>query len=330
MSQYLASSPAAEQAYLSANAAGIGAYLVANPSALSAYLASDPAASAAYQAGGEAGLQAYLAETPVALQQYIAAQTAAGQTTILQQYLASTPTGLEQYLSSSATVAQQYIATNPTALQQFLTSSPTVLQQYVSTPAGQAPEQLDTENPTAWSSYSPATRSSGADPRRNPELLQQFLASLSDRPRSSSFDVSLNQFEFVVTLPGSGNEATGGLLSTFNIGSGLFTESITPAQLSLLSQASPAGPRPGRLRRERHHGRRRQHPGRRPAGELHGRGGREQQLRHRGSEPAGPAVRDGDPRGRRGDGWRRSPAAGRTTRSTSSAGPRRIPSATSC
>ena len=45
-----------------------------------------------------------------------------------------------------------------------------------------------------------------------------------------------------VTLAGSGNQASGGFLSTFNLGGdSLFTENITPAQMSFIDQAVQAG-----------------------------------------------------------------------------------------
>ena len=65
--------------------------------------------------------------------------------------------------------------------------------------------------------------------------MQQSLAQLpTSAQQQFIFDAILNQFQLNVNLPGNGNEATGGLLSTFNIGNGLFTESITPAELPIV------------------------------------------------------------------------------------------------
>ena len=53
---------------------------------------------------------------------------------------------------------------------------------------------------------------------------------------------SLNLLQTTVNLPGTGNEATGGLFSNFIlVAGGLFTEQITPAQLQMASQVAGAG-----------------------------------------------------------------------------------------
>ena len=226
VSQYLASSPTDQQAFVTANAAGISAYITSSSAALEAYLGStefagDSGADAAYlSSGGATVLQAYLQANPTSLQQYLSADPDA-----LQGFLDSNNTALAQYLASSATTLQQYLTADPTALGQYLTANATTLQQFL------------TGNPTLLQQFLTA----------DPALLQTFAATLSTStalPSLSQFLTSsqLSQFELNVTLPGSGNEATGGLFSSFDIGSGgLFTESLTASQLAMVTQGLASG-----------------------------------------------------------------------------------------
>ena len=238
LQQYQASSIAAQQAYLQANAAGIGAYLISNSTALSQFLGSDTKADTAYLSGSGTGLEAYLTSNPGDLQQYIAN----GNPTVLQGYLSANPTVIQQYLASNATVLQQFIASNPASLQQYLTGNSTVLQQFlISNPTSL--QQYLTSNPTALIQFL------SSDPTQlqqfltqNPAVLQTFLGTDAQALQQTLNAAILDLFRLNVTLPGSGNEASGGLLSTFNIGSGgEFTESITTAQLALLNQAVASG-----------------------------------------------------------------------------------------
>ncbi len=236
VAQYLTGNAAAQQAYLQANAAGISAYLVANPTVLNAFLASNTAANSAYVSGGSAGLQAYLASNPGALQAYIA-----GNTALLQGYLTSSPTILAQYLGSSPTILSQYIADNPSALQTYLSGSPTVLQQFLTSDPAALLTCL-TSNPAVLQQFI------SSDPAvlqqfltTDPALLQTFLGTNATNVQQFLTASQLNSLRVNVTLPGTGNEASGGLLSNFNIGGGLFTENLTPAQLQIVSQAAAAG-----------------------------------------------------------------------------------------
>ena len=149
---------------------------------------------------------------------------------------------IQQYLASNATVLQQFIASNPTSLQQYLTGNPTVLQQFLSTSPASLQQYL-TSNPTDLTQFL------ASDPTQlqqfltqNPAVLQTFLGTDAQALQQTLNAAILDLFRLNVTLPGSGNEASGGLLSTFNIGSGgEFTESITTAQLALLNQAIASG-----------------------------------------------------------------------------------------
>ncbi len=240
MQQYLASNTVAQQTYIQANAAGLTAYLtsITRPSCNSSYLTADLPADTAYNDGGNTSLLAYLTANPGDLQQYLDNNTA-----VLQGYLSANATVIEQYLASNATVLQQFITSNPTSLEQYLTGDPTVLQQFLSADPASL-EQYLSSNPTALIQFL------ASDPAQlqqflttNPTVLQNFLKSESSTDLQQTLDDAiLTLFQLNVTLPGSGNEATGGLLSTFNIGSGgTFTESITPPQLALLNQAVANG-----------------------------------------------------------------------------------------
>ncbi len=237
LQQYLNSNTAAQQAYIQQNVAGITAYLASNSTALNAFLAGDSAANQAYVSGDEAGLEAYLTSNPGDLQQYINSNS-----TVLQGYLTANPTVIQQYLASNATVLQQFIASNPTSLEQYLSANSTVLQQFLNTNPASLQQYL-TSNPSALVQFL------SSDPTQlqqflvaNPSVLQTFLGTNAQALQQTLNAAVLNLFRLNVTLPGSGNEATGGLLSTFNIGTGgTFTESITPAQLALLNQAVTSG-----------------------------------------------------------------------------------------
>ena len=146
------------------------------------------------------------------LQQYLADNpTALGQglgarnSTVLQQFLTSSPAALEQFLTdpANAGVLQQFLASDPALLQQFLTANPAALQTFLS-------------------DNIPGTSTS---------QLQQFLPG-----------ALLNLFRVTANLPGSGNQATGGLLSTFDaIGSGTFIENVTPDQVVMVTTADQGG-----------------------------------------------------------------------------------------
>ena len=119
--------------------------------------------------------------------------------------MADTPAELTTYL------------TNPDNLQvlvDFLSDNPALLQQLLTSSSG-----LETQFQTFL-----------AD---NPDLLQQF------------FDIAaLDQLRVNVDLAGSGNQASGGLLSSFTLGNGLFTENITSDEVNAvvadLSSSTPA------------------------------------------------------------------------------------------
>ena len=247
VAQYVAGNPAAAEAYLQANTASFDAYLVASADTLNAYLASDTAARQAYLQGGAAAvlayvtvnagsLQQYVAANPVVLQQYLATDPPA-----LQQYLEANPAVVQQYLSADATVLQQFIADNPAALEQYLAGNTTVLQQFL-TASPAALEQYLANDPALLQQFltsDPALLQQFLT--ADPALLQQFLTSNPGVLQQTLTAAVLNLFRLNVNLPGTGNQASGGLLSTFNIGNGLFTETVTATQLQLLTQAAASG-----------------------------------------------------------------------------------------
>ncbi len=125
---------------------------------------------------------------------------------------------------------QQLIVTNPSLLQLFfgnptvqnnLLLSPGVLQVIIGEPA--VLDSFFANNSTVLNAFL-------SDPN-NKALVQQLLNA------AGAGEVRLN-----VTLTGTGNSASGGLLSTFDIGSGgLFTEDLTTSELFLANLAVAAG-----------------------------------------------------------------------------------------
>src|SRR5262249_30680505 len=123
------------------------------------------------------------------------------------QYLSSNPTVLQQFLSGNPAALQQYLTSDPTLLQQFLSSNPALLQQFL------------LSNPTLLQQFLGT----------NPAALQQFLTA-----------AILSLLQFNATLPGAGNEAIGGFMSTFDIGNGLFIEKLLPIELQFAEQLQSA------------------------------------------------------------------------------------------
>jgi MBG domain (YGX type)/Bacterial Ig-like domain (group 3) len=201
--QYLAANPSVLQTYLSTNLTELQMYLAGNSTALQQFLAANPTPLQQYITANPAVLDAFLAANPTVLQQYITASPA-----VLQQFLAASPAVLQQFITGNAASLQTYLTSNPDVLQQYLASNPALLQQFLAS------------NPALLQQYVSA----------NPGLLQQFLNG-----------AVLNLLRLKVNLNGTGNQASGGLLSTFNINNGLFTENITAAQLQALPQTFSAG-----------------------------------------------------------------------------------------
>ena len=271
---YLSQNVGDLQAYIASQGTSsnlLQSYLASSPTGLAQYLASAATALQQYISGSPTALQTYLTSNPTSLLQYIEANPS-----ILQQYLQNNPTALEtyltsnsdaaltQYLSSSSTILQQYLQDNPAALQQYLTASPSaapdvspaepdraapVLAEQSHGPRAVSlgrprrarvvpPERPDrlADVPRERPGRAPAVPrgrpgAAPAVPERNASGVQQFLTSSL-----------LSTFRLNVTLQGTGNEATGGLLSTFNIGNGgLFNESINASELSTVSQGVASG-----------------------------------------------------------------------------------------
>jgi hypothetical protein len=249
LQSYLASSPTGLAQYLASAATVLQQYISGSPIALQTYLTSNPTSLLQYIEANPSILQQYLQNNPTALQTYLTSNSDAALTqylsnssTILQQYLQNNPAVLQQYLQNNPTAIQTYLQQNPSALLQYLQNSPTALAQYLSA----NPEALETflaSNPAALQTFlasDPAALQQFLE--ADPALLQQFLSANAPGVQQFLTGSLLSTFRLNVTLQGTGNEATGGLLSTFNIGSGgLFNESINAGELSTVSQGVASG-----------------------------------------------------------------------------------------
>jgi hypothetical protein len=215
LTQYLGTSPTLIQQYLAGNASVLSQFFAATPGALNQYVLNNPSTLAAYLGASSTLLQQYTNANPAALQQFLTSANAAA----IAQYVTANPTVLAQFLATDPTALSQYVGNNPTALVQYLTTNGTALAQYLTAnPA--VFQQLLTQNPAVFQQYL----------NQNPSLLQQILASSV-----------LNLFRLKVNLVGSGNDVSGGLLSSFNLGTGLFEETIDPGQLAMVQNGAAAG-----------------------------------------------------------------------------------------
>ncbi len=249
LQQYLASCPTGLAQYLSSASTFLSQYISANPAALSTFLTDNPAILVQYILANPARLQQYLTANPAVLQTYLTAnpsvlqQFLASDSTLLQQYLAGNPAALSQYLVSNAAALQTYLEGNPTALLEYLQSSPTALAQYLTANPGVL--QLFLQNHPALLGQFLATDSSLLQQflQTNPAILEQFLHTEGATGAARILTGSLlSNFRLTVTLPGSGNQATGGPLSTFDIGTdSLFIESINASQLAMVTQGIASG-----------------------------------------------------------------------------------------
>jgi hypothetical protein len=247
LTQYVATTPSALQRYLAASPTMLAQYIAANPTALEQYLTSDPSIVPAYVTANPGALDQFLLSDPSAVQQYVSANPTvlesffAAEPTILEEYVAATPSVLQQflagdppaivdYLNDSPGVLGQYLASNPTIIAQYVANDPTTIAQFLSSDPD-ALGQFFTSNPAILQQFLTS----------NPALLQQFLASDPDFFLQILNSSVLDLFRMKVNLSGSGNEVSGGILSSFHLTSGLFTEAITSDQLQLLSQVVAAG-----------------------------------------------------------------------------------------
>jgi hypothetical protein len=246
---YLSSTPTGLAQYLAGAATPLQQYIRGNPTALQTYLTGNPTGLLQYIEANPTALLQYLRSNPPALQTYLSSNAGAGlgqylsgSSTVLQQYLAGNPAALQQYLTGAATALQAYLQENPAALLQYLEDSPTALAQYLSADPS-ALESFFENDPSVLQTFL------SSDPaalqqflQDDPALLEQFLTANAAGVQQFLTGSLLGTFRLDVTLQGSGNEATGGVLSTFNIGSdGLFLESIDAGQLSSVSQGVAGG-----------------------------------------------------------------------------------------
>jgi mucin-19 len=128
----------------------------------------------------------------------------------------------------------QILLANPTILPTFFQNS-AVQAQFLSTP--QVVENV-LSNPVVLQAFFLS----------KPALLDQLLAANPGLEAQVFSPASLLAVRMTANLSGSGNEVSGGLLSTFNLGSGsLFTEQLTPAEIDFAAHALSAGATPSQL-----------------------------------------------------------------------------------
>ncbi len=218
----LATSPSAFGNLLAANPSGFGALLTSNSSALGALLASNSSALGTLLASNPTGLGSLLAADPSGLGSLLGSNAsglgsllgsnASGLGTLLSSDLGSllttNPSALTALLSSNSSALGTLLASNPTGLGGLLASDPSLVNAIFADPA----------NSTYLTTFLNA----------NPSVVTTFALSLT----------RLN-----VNLAGtSGNQVTGGLLGSYDIGTGsVFTEDITAGQLALLNQGLAQG-----------------------------------------------------------------------------------------
>ena len=238
--QYVATNPPGLQAYLSAGSfAGLQQYLNSRSSGLAQYLSVNPNALVAYLTGNLNALESYVTPGSAALQSFLE-----NSPTVLEQYVTENPSAIEQFLTNNPDVLVQFIADNPDVLQQYLSSNPDILQTFLDSDSPSL-QQFLTDDPTVLLQFI------ASDPdalqqffEDNPAILQQFLGTDPDGLQQFLSEAILSLFRFTVNLPGTGNEATGGLLSTYNIGNGLFIEQLTSAELQLINGGVAQGTAP--------------------------------------------------------------------------------------
>ncbi len=231
--------------YLGSTPTFLGQYLTSNPTVLENYFESNPTALLAYLNSDPDALEAYLVSDPQILTDYFNENPS-----VLTNYLDSYASVIDQYVSMNPEFLTNYIEANPGTLDTFLADNPDVLDQYLEssgTPLGQsvtddtsALVQLLTDDPDLLEQFlsdNPAVLTDIL--ANNPSLLQDQGGGENSIVNSALVD----SVRLTVNLTGTGNNATGGLLSTYNLGSGggSFTEALSPQQLSVVSQAANPG-----------------------------------------------------------------------------------------
>src|SRR5690348_10767789 len=100
-------------------------------------------------------------------------------------------------------------------------------------------------DPTTLEQYFEANPSALADLLTgHPEVLQAYWETLTTPGQQEQDFVTaalVNFFRLKVTLTGSGNQATGGVLSTFHIDNGLFVEQLTTDQITFAATVAAEG-----------------------------------------------------------------------------------------
>jgi hypothetical protein len=253
--QFFAANPALAVQFFAASPTLAGQFFAANPTLAGQFFAQNPGLAGQFFAANPNLVGQFFAQNPGLAGQFFAANpTLAGQffaqnPGLAGQFFAANPNLVGQFFAANPTLAGQFFGQNPALLGQFFTANPTLAGQFFAQNPGLA-GQFFTANPGLVAQFFAANPSLvgqffAADPSAleqffisNPTLLEQFLTSNPALLQQVLTQLTLSLLRLNVTMAGSGNEASGGFLSTFNLGSGgLFTESITPGQMEMVNQA---------------------------------------------------------------------------------------------
>ena len=228
---YIGGNPKVLPAFLGANPDILPAFLGANPNVIPQFLGVNPNVIPQFIGANPQTLPAFLGANPNVIPQFIGANP-----NVIPQFIGANPEVIPAFVAASTA--------NTDLLLQFINANPKIIPQYIGATEAQTPAELVTylTNPdnlqvlVNFLSDNPAllqqllTSSSGLETQfqtflaDNPALLQQF------------FDIAaLDLLRVNVDLSGTGNQASGGLLSSFTLGNGLFTETITPDQVNAVT-----------------------------------------------------------------------------------------------
>ena len=248
----------ANQAYQDGGTAALLSYIGGNPKVLPAFLGANPKVLPAFLGANPNIIPQFLGANPNVIPQFIDANPQTlpaflgANPNVIPQFLGANPNIIPQFLGANPQVIPAFVAAstaNTDLLLQFINANPHIIPQYIGATEAQTPAELVTylTNPdnlqvlVNFLSDNPAllqqllTSNSGLEAQfqtflaDNPALLQQF------------FDIAaLDQLRVNVDLAGSGNQASGGLLSSYSLGNGLFTETITSEEVKAVAAAEAA------------------------------------------------------------------------------------------
>ena len=199
---------------LGSNSLALGALLGSSPSTFGNLLAKDPSALGSLLQSDPGALGAIIGSNPSGFAQLLGSNASAfgnllgSNPSALGALMASNPSGFSSLLTSDSTALGSLLTSNSSAFGSLLASDPSLIDSIFSNPA-------------------------------NSGLLSQFLSSNPSILTTFALDLTRLNVNLSST---SGNQVTGGLLGSYDIGTGsVFTENITAGQLDLLNQGLAQG-----------------------------------------------------------------------------------------